>query len=117
MFCRKCGTSNDDNAYKCVQCGSVVQDPGAAALAEGPVPNYLAQAILTTIFCCQPPGIVAIVYAAQVNSKLSAGDRPGALDSSRKAKMWSWIAFGIGISFILLYFLMVVALGITGNLD
>ncbi|NER07984.1 MAG: CD225/dispanin family protein [Okeania sp. SIO3C4] len=34
------------------------------------VPSYLTQAILITVFCCLPFGIVAIVYAAQVNSRL-----------------------------------------------
>ena len=38
------------------------------------IPNYLVQAILTTLFCCLPFGIVAIVYAAQVNTKIEAGD-------------------------------------------
>ena len=38
------------------------------------VPNYLVQAILTTLFCCLPLGIVSIVFATQVNSKLSVGD-------------------------------------------
>lgn len=37
------------------------------------MPTYLAPAILTTIFCCLPFGIVSIVYAAQVNGKLAAG--------------------------------------------
>ena len=60
------------------------------------VPNYLVQAILVTIFCCLPAGIVSIVYAAQVNSKLAAGDMNGALESSRSAKMWAWISFGLG---------------------
>src|SRR3982750_4359636 len=27
------------------------------------IPSYLTQAILCTLFCCVPPGIVAIVYA------------------------------------------------------
>lgn len=56
--------------------------------------TYLAQAILVTVFCCQPLGIVAIVYAAQVNSKLTAGDYVGAADSSAKARIWCWVAFG-----------------------
>ena len=38
------------------------------------IPNYLVQAILVTIFCCLPFGIVAIVFAAQVNSALAAGN-------------------------------------------
>ena len=60
------------------------------------VPNYLVPAILTTICCCLPFGIPAIVYAGQVNGKVSAGDVSGAQESSRKARMWCWIAFGLG---------------------
>ena len=62
-----------------------------------PVPNYLAQAILCTIFCCLPFGIIAIVFAAQVNGKLASGDYRGAMQSSEQAKMWCWISFGIGL--------------------
>jgi hypothetical protein len=96
LFCTKCGTQNDDNSYKCVQCGELLQQ------AHGPVtpvtiPNYLAQAILITLCCCLPFGIVSIVYAAQVNAKAKAGDIQGALDASGKAKMWCWIGFGVGI--------------------
>jgi hypothetical protein len=52
---------------------------------------------VVTACCCLPFGIAAIVFAAQVNSKLAAGDVPGAMESSRKAKMWCWIAFGLGL--------------------
>jgi len=61
------------------------------------VPNYLWQSIVVTACCCLPFGIAAIVFAAQVNSKLAIGDVPGAMESSRKAKMWCWIAFGLGV--------------------
>ncbi len=56
------------------------------------VPNYLVHAIVVTVLCCLPAGIAAIVYAAQVNSKLNAGDYGGALACSRKAKKWCWIS-------------------------
>jgi hypothetical protein len=69
---------------------------GAPPQAES-IPNYLVQSILVTICCCLPLGIVAIVFAAQVNSKLAAGDLAGARDASAKAKMFCWIAFGLGI--------------------
>jgi hypothetical protein len=72
------------------------------------VPNYLVQAILTTIFCCLPFGIVSIVYAAQVNGKVAAGDRAGALESSRNARMWAWISFGSGLVLIVGYLILVV---------
>ena len=70
------------------------------------VPNYLVQAILVTLFCCVPFGIVSIVYAAQVNSKLAAGDFQGATEVSNKAKTWAWWAFGSGLGVTLIWFLM-----------
>jgi hypothetical protein len=68
-------------------------------------------AILVTIFCCLPFGIVAIVYAAQVNTKLQAGDYAGAADASKKAKTYSWVAFGLGLAGTLIY-LGIVLLGV-----
>lgn len=62
-----------------------------------PLPNYLVQSILVTICCCIPFGIVAIVYAAQVNGKIAMGDHAGAKASSDNAKMWCWIAFLTGL--------------------
>lgn len=61
------------------------------------VPNYLPQAILVTLFCCIPFGIVAIVYAAQVNTKLQLGDYEGAVAASGNAKKWCWISFIAGL--------------------
>lgn len=75
------------------------------------VPNYLAQAILVTIFCCLPFGIPAIVFAAQVNGKLAAGDYEGARASSRKAKTWTWVAFGVGLGAILISLIFYIILG------
>jgi hypothetical protein len=101
VFCTKCGTQNDGSVSHCVRCGNPLLSPeqfGTGAV----VPNYLAQAILVTIFCCVPFGIPAIVFAAQVNGKLAAGDYTGALGASKKAKIWCWIAFGAGLGFLLI---------------
>ena len=77
------------------------------------VPNNLVWAILTTLFCCLPTGIVAIVYAAQVDSKVGAGDVAGARQSARNAATWSWVSLGLGLLFILLYFgLVAVSIGL-----
>src|SRR6266508_2255291 len=43
------------------------------------VPSYLVPSILSTVCCCPALGVVAIVFAAQVNSKLAAGDVQGAM--------------------------------------
>ena len=73
------------------------------------VPNYLVQGILCTLFCCLPAGIVSIVYAAQVNSKLADGDRMGAIQSSENAKKWAWVSFGIGLALVAIYIVIVIA--------
>jgi len=61
------------------------------------VPNYLVPAIIS-VFCCWPLAIPAIIFATQVNSKTAAGDAAGAQDASKKAKMFSFIAIGLGIA-------------------
>jgi predicted secreted protein len=135
LYCPNCGAENSEDATYCANCGNDLQkietpgmdvppppqpgpQPGtqpsyAPQSAQASVPNYLVQAILTTIFCCLPFGIVSIVYAAQVNGKVAAGDHAGALQSSRSARMWAWIAFAAGlvagVGYLLLVFLGVIA--------
>ena len=110
MFCAKCGKENDDDYANCVACGASL-----SAAPQGPrehVPNHLVWAILATLFCCLPTGIAAIVYAAQVNGKLEAGNVSGARKASDNAKMWSWISFGLGLVFGLAYFVLIAAAGL-----
>ena len=101
MYCPSCGAENEDAGRFCSECARQLPDPGSepdrrpGGTRPGDVPNYLVQAILVTIFCCLPFGIVAIVYAAQVNGRLEAGDYEGALRASRRAKLWSNISFGV----------------------
>jgi len=118
VFCTKCGKQNYPNALYCVQCGNALQKAhqyGSSSNNVINIPNYLAQAILVTIFCCLPFGIPAIVYAAQVNGKLTAGNYEGALETSKKAKMWCWISFWVGLGFGIIYLLGVVIGGIAGR--
>ena len=72
--------------------------------AQESVPNHLVKAILVTIFCCLPLGIVAIVFAAQVNGKAAAGDLAGAMEASENANKWSNIGLGIGIVLGVIWF-------------
>ena len=78
--------------------------------AGGSVPNYLVPAILS-LFCCMPLGVVAVIFAAQVNGKVAAGDIAGATDSAKKAKMFSFIAIGLGLLLILCYIVFIVLIG------
>ena len=73
----------------------------AAAVAGTPIPqkteNNLVKAIIATVCCCVPFGIVAIVYAAQVDTFLKANNLAAALEASKKANMWGNLAIGIGL--------------------
>lgn len=81
------------------------------------IPNHLVWAILSTLFCCLPAGIVSIVYAAQVNSKIAAGDLAGARDSSDKAKKWAMWSAIAGVIVAVLYVVLVMAMGGLGALS
>ncbi len=77
------------------------------------IPNYLVQAILVTIFCCLPVGVVSIVYAAQVNGKAAAGDIEGARRDSKSAKTWAWVSFGLGLAAIGIYLLIFIIFSVA----
>ncbi len=121
MFCSQCGANNADTATVCMQCGRSLQagppavplqtvgvfQPGVLQSPPVVVQNYLVFAILATVLCCLPAGIPAIVYAAQVNGKLQAGDIAGAQLASKNAKMWCLISAGLGLGVGLIYFVLV----------
>ena len=122
MYCTSCGAENDDGARFCKSCGKAIAEPAQGARrfelepteVAGPpphVPNYLVQAILVTIFCCLPFGIVSIVFAAHVNGKLQAGDIAGARQASADARTWAWVSFGVGLASAALYGLLIIAWG------
>ena len=86
---------------------------GYQPAASGPKPdNYLVWAILSTLLCCLPLGVVSIVFAAQVDGKYNSGDFAGAQESSAKAKkfaMWAAIAGGVVVVLYLLFAVLLVA--------
>jgi hypothetical protein len=58
--------------------------------------------------------IVAIIFAAQVNGKVAAGDIQGATEASKKAKLFSYIAIGLGLGLGLIYvILMLLGVGLS----
>lgn len=82
-----------------------------------PPSNNLVLAILTTVFCCLPLGVVAIVYAAQVNSKWAMGDQAGAHESARKARQFSIWAAVLGLVALVIYVILVIAGSASLNLQ
>jgi hypothetical protein len=60
-------------------------------------------AVLTTLFCCLPFGVVSIVFAAQVDSKWNRGDIAGSLQASESAKKWAIAAAVSGVVIFVLW--------------
>ena len=95
MYCLVCKTEAEEDANYCPSCGTFL-------IPGNPIPNNLVWAILATVCCCPPTGIVAIVYAAQVNGKVAAGDFAGARKASKNAQSWAWVSFGLMAGLIIL---------------
>ena len=94
MYCRQCGFLNRDSAHTCVRCGDPMRERPHTS-----VDSNLALAIIVTVLCCLPLGIVGIVHAAQVHDKIVAGDIAGAEESARKARFWS--LWGVKLALLL----------------
>lgn len=101
---------------------------------EGNFNNYLILSIMTTIFCCLPLGIVAIVFSTQVSSckkekenaasltiiyfsdhllqaesEYKSGNTDVAKSKARIAKILSFVGIGIGSFLAVVYLIIVIA--------
>ncbi len=83
----------------------MAEAPSSAATggSEPIIDNHLLTAILVTLFCCLPFGILAIVEASKVHTLLLAGNRGAALEASRRADLWVGWSIGGAIAFWGLY--------------
>ena len=115
MFCKSCGKEIDDKAVICPACGAAtgVTGPAGVAAPSVKVENHLVGAILTTLCCCLPGGIVAIVYASKVNTLAAQGDIAGAQKAANTAKNWILGSVILGIIPQLIIVVLQVALGVA----
>lgn len=74
------------------------------------IPNYLWQSIASTVLCCTPFGIVAIVYAAKVDGLAAKGDIAGAMAASKSAKTWINVSV---ISYVVVMILVVIGSAVS----
>ena len=83
--------------------------------AGSPPDNNLVWAILCTVLCCLPLGIVAIIKSTKVKELWMAGDHAGAEKAAADAKKYAiWGAAAGGIV-IVLYVIFVVIVGASGG--
>lgn len=69
--------------------------------------SNLIWAILTTLFCCLPFGIVAIVKASQVDSHWYAGRYQAAYETSKSAGNWALAAALTSLLVVVIYIIVV----------
>lgn len=79
--------------------------------------NYLVWAILSTILCCLPFGIVSIIYSSKVDNLYFNGQYEEALAKSKSAKTWAIVAAATALVGTLLYILFFIVLGFSGILN
>jgi len=86
---------------------SETSDPDVAVA----VPSHLVKAILSTCLCFVPLGIVAIVFASQVNVRLEYGDQAGAIKASRQASFYGNLSIWLGVlSYVMMLVMVALAL-------
>lgn len=66
-------------------------------------PTFMVWAILSTICCCLPAGVVAVILSFQVSSRYYAHDYEGARRASEQTELWIIISIVIGIVINALY--------------
>lgn len=60
--------------------------------------SYLGWAIASTVLCCLPLGVLAIIFSASVNPKFERGDEEGARKASERAQWCIMLAISLGLA-------------------
>ena len=84
-------------------------------LVNKPPDNNLVWAIVSTILCCWPLGIVSIIKSTKVNTLWIQGDHVGAQKSADDAKKWAIYSAIGAVLFWVLYIILMVGLGVASN--
>ena len=66
--------------------------------------NWLVWAILSTILCCLPLGIVSIIYATKVDNLWNSGQQEEAIKASNMARLFFFLALGGGVLAVIIGF-------------
>lgn len=78
--------------------------PPPPAVDPTPRPgNYLPLAIIATLCCCPPTGVVAIVYGSRVDPLYNGGQVQEAQNASKKSLIWSVVSIVLMLVLVLLY--------------
>ncbi len=82
-----------------------------------PPDNNLVWAILCTVLCCLPLGIVSIIKSTKVKELWALGDTVGAQKAADDAKKWAIWGAAAGAIVLVLYLIFFFVIGIGGALS
>lgn len=105
MTCPSCGKVNGYNNWRCLQCGTFLHPEGRSTRQPlmSHYHDYMLPAILCTLFCCLPTGMIAIAFAWRADASARRGDMVRAVEDSRNARAWFWISIILGFLFAPIY--------------
>ena len=116
------GTYQSTPGYAAQQPGIPVPPAGATFnQAGGSTPpqtrpdSWLVWSILSTILCCLPLGIVAIIYATKVDKLWDMHDYAGAVKAAQQAKTFTLIGAGVGLLGGIIYFILIMVGAMAGG--
>ncbi|XP_040044200.1 proline-rich transmembrane protein 1 [Gasterosteus aculeatus] len=89
--------------------------PSITLMDRRPPHDYLPIAVLTTVCCFWPTGIIAIIKAVQVRTAIARGDMVTAEIASREARNFSFISLAVGIASIVLCTILTVVVIIASQ--
>lgn len=81
-----------------------------------PPDNNLVWAILCTVLCCLPLGIVSIIKSTKVKELWAQGDTIGAQKAADDAKKYAIWGAVIGPIFVIVFYIIMFAIGMGGAL-
>jgi hypothetical protein len=98
-------TDEEYEAQKARLLSGSLPPSGAGQIPQGavPPPNHLVGAILVTLFCCLPLGIVAIIKSSNVTAAFARGALAEAEAASKEAQAWIKYTIFAGIAVVILY--------------
>lgn len=83
--------------------------------ANKPPDNNLVWAIVSTVLCCWPLGIVSIIKSTKVNTLWAQGDYVGAQKSADDAKKWAIYSAIGAVVFSVISIIIAIVLGVASN--
>uniref|UniRef100_A0A3P9N0M6 Proline-rich transmembrane protein 1 n=1 Tax=Poecilia reticulata TaxID=8081 RepID=A0A3P9N0M6_POERE len=89
--------------------------PSITLMDRRPPHDYLPIAVLTTVCCFWPTGIIAIIKAVKVRMAIARGDMVTAEIASREARNFSFISLAVGIASLVLCTILTVVVIIASQ--